>query len=143
MSIEEQRHAFWNDIEAELGEPVVQYALGKYLPDDHPDGTWVLVYLTTSRLFLHHLHSPNWLDAMLRRGREEDTSFRIEIAAENVQAVEQDNPKGWLRRLFRSSSTPIRVRYFTVAGEKTLSIAVEHREREILAALQSLVERNR
>lgn len=100
---------FWNEVEEELGTPVLGRTLGRVVTDPRPGAAseWGLFYTTVNAIYFRTFPQDNWFTNIIKntrmgkRKKEEDRERVLEIPAGEIEELLVDRPKGLWGRLFQ------------------------------------------
>ena len=139
---------FWKRLEAELGEPILEHALGRYLSGREEAGPlWGLLYLTAGTLYFQHFAQTNWFSSIMRSGvgdeeREarnpKERDIRFEIPLQQVAELVVPESEGFFTRFFRNTESIYRLRSVYAAAPPFV-FSVDHREDEFVSELRSVL----
>lgn len=135
---DDDRAEFWRQVEEDLGEPVISYAMGSFYS---PEGrsTFGLLYFTSSALHFRHFEQNNWVSAMLstvNRRTKESGAFSETVLLAGARLVESPPARG-LRRLL-SGAKPAIVELQDEHGA-SFRFAVEFDRGEFLHSLRAAI----
>ncbi len=139
---------FWKRLEAELGEPIRTYALGRYISGREEAGPlWGLLYVTAHTLYFQHFAQTNWFSSIVRSGVSDDEevsrnprerNLRFEIPLQQVAQLVTPEPDGFFERLFRSNQPVYRLRS-VYESAPAFVFSVDNREDEFVSELQTVL----
>lgn len=139
---------FWKRLEAELGEPILEYALGRYISGrEEPGPLWGLLYVTSHTLYFQHFAQTNWFSSIIRSGVSDEESesrspkerdLRFEIPLQQMAELVTPEPEGFFARLFRTTEPVYRLRSVYEAAVPFV-FSVDNREDAFVPALQSVL----
>lgn len=138
---EAETRAFWEKVEEEAGQPVLEHALGQYVSGEQERRrpVWGLLYLTRDTLYYRHFATSNWFSAITGGGTKQgNDAFEIEVPFSEVTAIEEEAPRSLWQRLFRSFPAVTTVRYTHGGEQRELRISLEHRAEEFRRKLHEL-----
>jgi hypothetical protein len=133
--------AFWQAIEKQLGEPVLEKAFGQYVsgwPEwDLP--CWGIFFLTPSALHFRHFKQENWFASMLtsagRRKADDEREFRIS-RSDIADIARKPSPEGLLRFLFTPDPKAVLTIRPADTGERKLAVRIEQNPEAFFRALE-------
>ncbi|MFP4330320.1 MAG: hypothetical protein ACOC45_04480 [Alkalispirochaetaceae bacterium] len=140
---DEETRKFWEKVEAELGQPVLEHALGQYVGGEETRGrpVWGLLYLTRDTLYYRHFATSNWFAAMIGgTPREDNDAFEIAVPFSQVTRVEDEGPLSLRQRFFRPYPEVTTIHYTARGEDRELRISLEHRGDAFRRKLHELVE---
>ncbi|MDR2393566.1 MAG: hypothetical protein LBD93_05375 [Treponema sp.] len=131
---------FWRNYEAQLGEQVFAYALGRYIRGWEGFNTplWGLLIATSGGFRFHHFPHESWIDALSRTtmGGEPPQERLIFIAQERLIALDLQEERLWWKKLLNPQPPLLVIRYQDDAGQAQELIAeTEKKAAAILLAL--------
>ena len=140
---EEETRKFWESVEKEVGEPVLEHALGQYLSGygEQEGPLWGLLYLTSSTLYFRHFPSANWFSSILSSagGGSRGEGFSFELPLSRISEVTREGPRSFWQRIVRPFPPVTIVRYDLGADPRALRVSVEHRGEAFVGRLSALV----
>jgi hypothetical protein len=114
--------AFWNEIEAELGEEVLIKSLGRCFTPPPPatQPEWGLFYLTRSFFCFRHFRQENWLSSLVKSPeRSGDLSdYTIRLRRASFRRIEVIAEKNWWRRVFITPPPLVSLEYSSEQDQK-------------------------
>ena len=139
---------FWKRLEAELGEPIRAYALGRYISGREESGPlWGLLYVTAGTLYFQHFAQTNWFSSIVRSGvsDEENESrsprernLRFEVPFQQVAELVTPEPDRFFERLFRPTEPVYRLRS-VYESAPSFVFSVDNRQEEFVSELQAVL----
>jgi hypothetical protein len=131
---------FWQELERQLGQPVLEKAFGQYVSGwpgwDVP--CWGIFFLTPSSLHFRHFNQENWFGSMLtsagRRKADEEREFRIS-RSDIADMSRKPSREGLLRFLFSPDPKAV-LTLRPEDAERKLVIRVEQNPESFFRALE-------
>lgn len=135
---------FWRDYEAQRGEQVLAYALGRYIRgfEGFNAPLWGLLIATSGGFRFHHFPHESWIEALSRTtlGGEAPQERLIFIPKERLIAVDFREETSWWKKLFTPQPPLLLIRYRDEAGGEQELVAETEKK---AAALLPVLERHR
>lgn len=135
---------FWRDYEAQLGEQVLAYALGRYIRgwEGFNAPLWGLLIATSRGFRFHHFPHESWIEAMSRNtwGGAAPQERLIFIPQERLIAVDLREETSWWKKLFNPHPPLLVIRYRDDAGQEQELLAETEKK---AATLLLTLEQNR
>lgn len=137
---------FWREYEAQIGEKVLAYNIGRYLRGwaglDLP--LWGLLIVSTGGFRFHHFPHESWLDALSRTatGSEAPKEKTIFVPKDQLVGVELKIETSWWKQLLFASPPLLVVRYITDKGlETTLMVETEKKAAVLVDRIREISNR--
>jgi hypothetical protein len=119
--------AFWRAYEAQVGEPVLAYALGRYLRgwEEFQLPLWGLLIATSGGFRFHHFPHESWIEALSRSasGGAPPQERRLFIPQERFIALSLGEKKSWWQKLFTPALLQLVIRYRDDGGAEQELVA--------------------
>ncbi|MDR2797260.1 MAG: hypothetical protein LBB80_02855 [Treponema sp.] len=135
---------FWRNYEAQLGEQVLAYALGRYIRgwEGFNRPLWGLLIATSSGFRFHHFPHESWIEAISRTtlGGDAPQERLIFIPQERLIAMDLREETSWWKKLFNPQPPLLVLRYQDDAGQEQELVAETEKK---AAALLLALEQNR
>ncbi len=140
-SIEE----FWKNVEAEIGEPILAYSLGRYLNGREEKGPlWGIVYHSASTFYFRHFPQQNWFSSLVMAGSDlggsssKNKEVLIAIPLGHIRAVETSSEQTLMQRIF-NPQPPIVSLIGTFEATPPFRFLVENNRERFIASLRAVV----
>jgi hypothetical protein len=135
---------FWREYEAQIGEKVLAYSLGRYLRGwaglDLP--LWGLLIVSSGGFRFHHFPHESWWEVLSRTttGGDAPKEKTIFIPKERLIAAEFRIERSWWKQLLFASPPLLLIRSVTEEGlETTLVVETEKKAAVLVDRIQELV----
>ena len=118
---------FWRDYEAQHGERVAAFTLGRYLSgwDELPEPLWGLLIATDGGFRFHHFAQESWFGGLSRgssgKGAAKEHAFFIPKGW--ILQAELRRERSWIRRLLTGSQPTLAIRYAKPGFAEALLLA--------------------
>jgi hypothetical protein len=123
---------FWRDYEAQHGERVEAFTLGRYLSgwDELPEPLWGLLIATDGGFRFHHFAQESWFGGLSRgssgkgpsgKGAPKEHAFFIPKGW--ILQAELRQERSWIRRLITGSQPTLAIRYAKPGSAEALLLA--------------------
>lgn len=140
------REAFWNQLESDLGQPIIASTLGRYLEGrETPGPLWGLLYLTADTLYFRHFAQNNWFSSMISvdgddEGQVRNKNVTLEVPLRDVTTLTPPMPRRGIMRLLQNQDRVFRLQT-TETGDESESFvfAVEGAMEPFAGELQAAV----
>lgn len=116
---------FWKNTEAEIGEKVVAFTMGRCLSGcgESEEPKWGLYFVTSSTLYFRHFAQRNWLSALMVSGlgggsKSEPREIYLSIPVSRIDSISVQRESSLLRRLFSYSPPVIFLSYRDEPGDQ-------------------------
>ena len=131
---------FWKDYEAQTGETVLSYCLGRYLRgwDAYQEPLWVLNIVLSGSYRFHHFPHEGWIEALARvtRGGKGHEEKIIVIPREKIYAAAFVREPKLLKRILFSTRPWLSLKYRRDDGsEAELIVESEGKAKELALIL--------
>lgn len=136
--------AFWDKTEAELGERVIVYAMGKglsgWIADDPRRELWGLFFVTQRALYFRHFRKQHWLSSLTSGSgsQVEGEEFTVDIPLERIRSAQLQRHRSFLKRLLSGSPPQFVIEYRRADGAAgTVRFFVDAKSEAFLNAIES------